>query len=236
MSINDNEKKWLEYCARTGLYQSQIGQNQLAQQHIANQQAQMVRQQNVELMGQQNNITMSTQSLQQFLNQPPVPPKPLTTGIHYKKISLFDAPAGAILVHACNAQGVWGSGIAKEFKSKFPKSFKEYNEYCKNNPSYYTDGTALITKLENDHQVGCLITSSNYGDKLNAEQTILINTKHALENLAQKCKETTFYSNKFNSGFFKVPWEHTEKLINDFVKKHNKIWIICDPNLKEEKK
>lgn len=158
----------------------------------------------------------------------------LLPGIQYKKISLFDAPKGSILVHACNAQGIWGSGIAKDFKSEFPKSFEQYNKYCTNNLPYHTSGTALVTEEENNYRVGCLITSSDFGGRLNAEKLILDNTKHALEKLAQTHPNSqVYYSNKFNSGFFKVPWEQTEKLIKDFVKKHNKTWIICDPNLEE---
>lgn len=30
--------------------------------------------------------------------------------LKYEKMSLFDAPPGAILMHGCNAQGVWGRG------------------------------------------------------------------------------------------------------------------------------
>lgn len=51
--------------------------------------------------------------------------------IKYIKGSLFDAPEGYILTHACNAQGVWGSGIAKEFKKRKPLAFKNYNLFCK---------------------------------------------------------------------------------------------------------
>jgi|ERR1700722_3979789 len=154
--------------------------------------------------------------------------------IYYKKMSLFDAPKNSIICHACNAQGVWGSGIAKEFKSLFPKAFEEYNQYCTMNLPFHLVGTALITKPENSYRVGCLITSSDFGARLGAEQMILTNTKNALDKLGQNCNEPIFYSNKFNSGLFKVPWEKTEKLINDFVKKYNKVWIICDPDLPNE--
>jgi len=160
---------------------------------------------------------------------------PLKSGIKYVKMSLFDAPNGSVLVHACNAQGVWGSGIAKEFKSVFPKAFDEYNNYCNMNLPYHSVGTTLITKPENSYRVGCLITSSDFGARLNAEQLILTHTKHALDKLGEMCNDNTIYSNKFNSGFFKVPWEKTEKLINDFVKKYNRVWVICDPDLQEKK-
>lgn len=155
--------------------------------------------------------------------------------IQYKKMSLFDAPKNSVLVHACNAKGVWGSGIAKEFKSLFPNAFEEYNKYCNTNLPYHTVGTALVTKPENSYKIGCLITSSDFGARLNAEQLILNHTKHALDNLVENSNESVYYSNKFNSGYFKVPWEKTEKLIDDFVKKYNKVWVICNPDLKETK-
>lgn len=155
--------------------------------------------------------------------------------IIYKKMSLFDAPKDSILVHACNAQGVWGSGIAKEFKSKFPKAFAEYNNYCKDNLEYHILGTALITKPENTYKIGCLINSSDFGARLSAEKLILDNTKHSLEKLVTPGMPSVFYSNKFNSGYFKVPWEKTEKLIQDFITKYNIDWIVCDPSLGEEK-
>lgn len=210
--MKDDQEKFLAYLARNGMLTN-------AGPQIRPEQIQQLQNDRSQMMAKLQNIK----------------PEPMRVGVFYQKQSLFDVPKGSILCHACNAQGVWGSGIAKEFKSKFPKSFKEYNEYCVKNPPYYTDGTTLVTKSENGYNVGCLITSSGFGSTLDAEQTILINTKHALEDLAKKAGiQTTFYSNKFNSGFFKVPWEQTEKLINDFVKKHNKTWIICDPNLTED--
>jgi O-acetyl-ADP-ribose deacetylase (regulator of RNase III) len=35
------------------------------------------------------------------------------------------APEG-VFVHGCNAQGVMGSGVAKEVKAKYPKAFESY--------------------------------------------------------------------------------------------------------------
>lgn len=166
-------------------------------------------------------------NIQEFSKQP-VP------GIYYKKMSLFDAPKNSILCHACNAQGVWNSGIAKEFKSKFPKAFEEYNKYCTMNLPYHTVGNTFLTVEENHHTIGCLITSSDFGARLSIEKLILTNTKNALEKLAQANSSSVYYSNKFNSGFFKVPWEKTEEIIKDFCKKYNKVWVVMDPDLQEK--
>lgn len=48
--------------------------------------------------------------------------------ITYKKMSLFDAPKETIIVHACNSQGMWGSGIAKPFAQNYPVSYESYKD------------------------------------------------------------------------------------------------------------
>lgn len=158
--------------------------------------------------------------------------------IYYKKMSLFEAPKGSSLVHACNEQGVWGSGIAAEFKKRFPKSFEEYRDFCNDQKTYEFHKVfpfpTLICKTENDYKVGCLMTSSNYGSKVDSEEKILRKTQFALEGLIQIDTPALFYSNKFNSGLFKVPWEKTEALIQKFIDKYDIDWVVCDPNLEEK--
>lgn len=36
------------------------------------------------------------------------------------------------IVHGCNAQGVMGSGIAKQVRNEFPSAYQKYVEVCKN--------------------------------------------------------------------------------------------------------
>lgn len=153
----------------------------------------------------------------------------------YKKMSLFDSPDGVILVHSCNAQGVWGSGIAREFKERFPESFKQYNEYCtsRESGSKIILGTGMYCRRENSKYVGCLITSCNYDKNVDTPDEILVNTTLALYNLMDKYPFQVFYSNKFNSGLFNVPWEETEKILKVMVNKFDVEWIVCDPNLEE---
>lgn len=140
-------------------------------------------------------------------------------------MSLFNAPKGAVLVHACNAQGVWGSGIAKEFKERFPSSFKQYHKYCKD--VFNVSGTSYLTTQENTQFVGCLITSDNYGKNVDSKDKILVNTICALRDLAERYPDSMFYSNKFNSGLFGVPWEETERFLKVIVEKYNLDWTVC---------
>jgi ADP-ribose 1''-phosphate phosphatase len=148
----------------------------------------------------------------------------------YEKMSLFDAPAGSIIVHACNAQGMWGSGIAKEFAKRYPESYKCYSYWAHRMGT----GRFLLCSLENYHQVGCLITSKDYGPTKDSPGLITYNTVLALEELVQEPGPLTIYSNKFNSGLFDVPWEVTELVLKGFVEKYDVTWTICDPSLGEK--
>ncbi len=146
--------------------------------------------------------------------------------IKYKKGSIFDiAPEGSILVHACNAQGVWGSGIAKEFRKRFPKSFSEYNEFAK----IAKVGDALLT----DERIGCLFTSNNYGILVDSPESIVHNTRSAILNLletidSEEMGDLPIYSNKFNSGLFNVPWEQTEAILKYYEDYFSFNWIVCE--------
>jgi ADP-ribose 1''-phosphate phosphatase len=140
--------------------------------------------------------------------------------LKYKKGSLFDAPEDTLLVHACNAKGVWGSGIALEFKKQYPRAFETYYWYCLNRPNVI--GTAHMT-----NGVGCLITSSGYASGLDSKNEILVNTTLALNDL---CKQgyKKIASPLFNSGLFKVPWADTEQILSVFVKKYKLDWTVYE--------
>ena len=142
-----------------------------------------------------------------------------------KKMSLFDAEPGSCLVHACNAQGVWGSGIAKEMKERFPLAFGRYKVQC---DTYLMTGSYDST-FDKTHNILSLVTSTNYGEKVDSPEEILVNTTIALyEALKYINRDAPIYSNKFNSGLFKVPWERTEEIIKVFVKQYNLNWTICE--------
>ncbi len=133
--------------------------------------------------------------------------------ITYIKGDLFDSPMGTLLVHSVNCQGVWGSGIAKTFKDHYLVEYKLYREYCSvmDNPL----GTSLII-----NHIGCLFTSDNYGDLVDPPELILKNTQKALVQLLNTTK-VQISMPKINSGLFKVPWEQTEKIIEQVSGQRN---------------
>lgn len=142
--------------------------------------------------------------------------------IIYKKGSLFDAPKGSILVHACNMKGVWGSGIAVQFKQRFIKSYLKYSDTCVS--SWVQIGSGLLLSEENGYRVGCLLTSNGYGKEKDSVEEILKHTRTALVNILtdkSRIEGQRFHSCKFNSGLFGVPWELTEKVMLETFKEHN---------------
>ncbi len=154
--------------------------------------------------------------------------------IAYKKMSLFDAPKGSYLVHACNSQGVWGSGIAATFKEKFPHSFAVYNRACQGNSKFALGKSWSINDV--DYVVTCLIVSEGYGKYKSSQEDILKYTEMALHSLLSFVVEwdkstKVIYSNRFNSGFFGVPWNETEKVLKKVLKQYNINWVVCDPQL-----
>lgn len=148
--------------------------------------------------------------------------------IIYKKGSLFDAPKGSILVHAVNAKGVCGAGIAKEFKKRFPESFELYKEMCDEEGSRLT-GIVIYCPEEKGYFVYNLVTSNGYGKFKDSKKEILANTRSALQFLLESTS-WPIHSNKFNSGLFGVPWNDTEKILLDVMKEkgYTKEWTVWE--------
>lgn len=132
------------------------------------------------------------------------------------KGSLFNAPKGSILIHACNARGVWGTGIAVEFKKRFPESFEFYHQFCEEEGKKLV-GLTLLCPEENGYVVGCLISSDGYGKFKDTPEDILKHTRLALPCVLTENR--LIHSNMFNSGLFGVPWDETEKVLIEVMDK-----------------
>ncbi len=162
--------------------------------------------------------------------------------IVYKEGSLFDAPKGSVLVHACNAQGIWGSGIAKQFHERFPESYEQYKAICSLDGFQW--GQAFVLNIENEYRVGCLVTSGNYGQLRDPKELILKNTRLALLDILGATNKLNcfivegqeIHSCKFNSGLFGVPWEETEKVLLDVMNEigYNREWTVWSPKQGEQ--
>jgi ADP-ribose 1''-phosphate phosphatase len=130
------------------------------------------------------------------------------------KGSLFDAPKGSLLIHACNARGVWGTGIAVEFKKRFPESYAFYHGFCEQEKDKLV-GVSILCPEENGYAVGCIISSNGYGKFKDSPADILKSTRLALPSILQENRP--IHSNMFNSGLFNVPWNDTEKILSEVL-------------------
>lgn len=132
------------------------------------------------------------------------------------KGSLFDAPKGSIIIHACNCKGVWGSGIAAGFAKKFPKAREVYAKACQERGPHLL-GTCLLIPA-GDYTIGCLFTSKNYGGNVDPPDRILAATRSAISHLLSQNKDGIIgpmHICKINSGLFRVPWPDTKKILKD---------------------
>lgn len=135
--------------------------------------------------------------------------------IIYVKGNLFDAPKGSILIHACNTQGVWGGGIARQFAALFPNSYKAYQALCHERGNDLL-GTCLIIRNDNEYDIACLFTSKGYGKNTDYSSQIIMATKSAIDDLINHNKDNKeFHACKINSGLFRVPWELTEEILSE---------------------
>ncbi|KAL1798818.1 hypothetical protein ACET3X_002855 [Alternaria dauci] len=142
--------------------------------------------------------------------------------------NIFAAPPHTLLIHACNVQGAWGSGIAKAFKDAYPKAYAIYHAFCtkehllKSRP--VPTGTALLippVDAGNQHWIGCLFTSAKYGKAKDKPDVIVGNTKPAMEMLLELVKMAGGIESvrmcKINSGKFGVDWKRTKGVLEEIV-------------------
>lgn len=156
--------------------------------------------------------------------------------IEYRTGSLFNAPSGVILAHACNAKGVWGSGIAKQFKERFPDNYNEYSFHCNRKcwsarPEILVGTTLLLDmqrpNLEGWAGIACLITSKGYGSMLDPQDEILSATAAALVSLRLQVNlPVEVHMPKINSGLFGIPWRATEKVIESLLEAFPQMKVV----------
>jgi O-acetyl-ADP-ribose deacetylase (regulator of RNase III) len=64
--------------------------------------------------------------------------------------------------HGCNCQGSMGAGIAKEFRSRYPRMFEEYRRRCKALPREFNLGDVFLWKDQPQPWVFNLATQEAY--------------------------------------------------------------------------
>ncbi|KAK0626784.1 ADP-ribose 1''-phosphate phosphatase [Immersiella caudata] len=139
---------------------------------------------------------------------------------------IFDAPRRSVLIHACNAVGSWGGGIALAFRERYPDAYRIYNTHCKRSLPHRLVGTALLIAprggTRREHYVGCLFTSKRFGRNKDSPSDILAATEPAMLDLIQQILSEMAGEEvgelricHINSGLFAVPWTRSKILIEN---------------------
>ena len=156
--------------------------------------------------------------------------------IEYRKGDMFsDQDMGLgnkMFAHACNCQGVWGSGLAQAFRINFPSAYKSYSQLYQMRAHGPVGGiTNLVGKTlvvyddEWEIDIACLHTSLYYGNLKSPPETILSNTESAIKHLFDDVLFPTpsieIHSPMINAGLFNVPWELTARVIEGQLDRQN---------------
>jgi ADP-ribose 1''-phosphate phosphatase len=128
---------------------------------------------------------------------------------HYGDLFKLTPPDG-LMAHACSCKGVWGSGIAAQFRDLYPEAYEDYKYVCHTVGDDLVGSAVFLTNC-----IICLTTSKDYGINVDSPFEILRNTEKAIEDLATYGIEEIWIP-KINSGLFKVPWASTVKILQKF--------------------
>lgn len=134
--------------------------------------------------------------------------------------NVFDVEAD-YYCHACNCKGVWGAGVAAQFKEKFPFEYEQNRLLCE-------DSEHELLGLSTGYgDVICLYTSLEYGRYVDSPERILHKTRNALIDVRSHIDYgTVIASPRFNAGLFNVPWEKTREILLDVFKDFDITWKV----------
>lgn len=155
----------------------------------------------------------------------------------YSDADIFTAGPDAVLIHACNTRGVWGSGIALALKQRYPRQFAVYERYCRDHDPSSLLGTCLLigpsnalsARVTSTHWIACLFTNKDIGRDLQTQtrlqRQILGDTKSAMSNLLEHVVHARqsgmaladLHMPQINSGSFRIPWPLTVEALGSFA-------------------
>lgn len=154
--------------------------------------------------------------------------------IIYRTGSLFEAPLGAVLVHSCNGRGVWGSGVARQMKTRFPAAYEKYRLRCASVPWEQLRGVAQVSHCP-PFWIASLPVSARFGAQRDASSRIVEATRAALRGLLWPAAwggepvPREFHLPRINAETFGVPWETTAGVLEELARKYDAAWTIWTP-------
>jgi O-acetyl-ADP-ribose deacetylase (regulator of RNase III) len=124
-----------------------------------------------------------------------------------------------IIVHGCNAQGVFNAGIAKQIREKYPQVYLDYKN--KHNQFGLQLGDIIITKINSNLFFVSAITQKYYGRNKNK----IYVSYNAILHCFQKINELALKENlevkfpKIGCGLANGNWHIVKDIINSCLDK-----------------
>ena len=163
-------------------------------------------------------------------------------------------PHNAVLIHACNCFGKWGTGVATALAKEYPELVQTCQEYIRDHPVEEILGTCVIIWAEDKRLtrkwVACLFTSEGYGRRTKdhpGRSSVADITKYTETALRDLRRQLEYYRHltpspgeskpdikelwacKFNSGFFGVDWAVSEQVLQEVFSGWNGEMKIVSP-------
>jgi O-acetyl-ADP-ribose deacetylase (regulator of RNase III) len=139
------------------------------------------------------------------------------------KGNLLDIDTG-IICHGVNCQGVMGSGVAKQIRSKYPKVYETYRRYMAHCHENYTDKDALgvyqLVQVTEQLQVANMFTQVNYGNdgsRYVSYDAIEESFSDLCKNLQYQGHTGTIYFPKIGAGLGGGNWNIIEKILDETI-------------------
>lgn len=156
--------------------------------------------------------------------------------LKYIRGDLFSHTANgvSILAHACNPFGLWGGGIALQFRKRYPHAYRLYQDHCRENGSDLL-GKCLLIPAEagsSNIWVACLFTSDfdcSPSQILDYTLKSISDLDARLTNLADvemEAGKPVVNMPQINSGIFNVPWEDTELILKRHETIHFNVYTL----------
>ena len=131
-----------------------------------------------------------------------------------KEGNLLDATE-KVIVHACNAQGAFNSGVAKGIRERYPIAYKEYKNFLQETTDNPMGKVVIAIDCKQDKIIMNCITQSNFGydgERYTSYQAVI----DSLTKVFQACK-IAHYNIALPYGMCSVrggaKWEYIYNLI-----------------------
>ena len=147
--------------------------------------------------------------------------------IIYKSGDIFDSKVN-IICHQVNAQGVMGSGVAKQVKDKYPRVFDKYKEAC--DKDLFKLGSCQVVAVDDTKTkfIANLCGQWNFGSD-GKRYTSYDAIYSALEKLADYCKkkniESVVFPYKMSCDRGGASWHIIYAMIEDVFEDNENITI-----------